>query len=160
MAQQCLWRWMRSTLMKLNNTQRLFCLEAWASFGVAAFSSPVSMGQLAEERGSGPALRGCKRLLCRDIERRPRWARRDLHFWEVRANLYQAGGRELTFIERLLWPRRCARSVLRVYYLIHPPGQHIKVIEEGNKAESIAIFSRKAEADLAQELLFAFRFPG
>lgn len=49
--------------------------------------------------------------------------------------------------------------MLRVYYLIHPPGQHIKVIEEWNKAESIAIFRRKAEADLAQELLFAFYFP-
>lgn len=50
--------------------------------------------------------------------------------------------------------------MLRVYYLIHPPGQHIKVIEEWNKAESIAIFCRKAETDLVQELPFAFCLPG
>jgi hypothetical protein len=50
--------------------------------------------------------------------------------------------------------------VLRVYYLIHPPGQHIKVIEEWNKAESMAICCGKAETDPEQELLFAFCFPG
>jgi hypothetical protein len=59
--------------MKLNNTHtdssagRLWPLPEWLP------SLPlVSVGQLAEERDSGPALRGSKRLLCRDIERRPR----------------------------------------------------------------------------------------